>query len=224
VLAKIAATIARGLQLRFEQGNHAPVNIIACENMVRGTSQLKQAVLAELPAQYHALLEQYVGFVDSAVDRIVPDCIRALLAEQPIDIRSPGAIRPWQHVLEPLSGYLVLAEQQYADAAGALASGFNFGPESSGAVPVGELAAGIVRHWGQGQLNISGDPHKLHEAGTLKLDISKARVRLGWRPRWDFDKTLHHTVDWYRRVLCHGESARQVCLAQIADYQTLAQP
>lgn len=72
VLAKIAATIARGLQLRFEQGNHAPVNIIACENMVRGTSQLKQAVLAELPAQYHALLEQYVGFVDSAVDRIVP--------------------------------------------------------------------------------------------------------------------------------------------------------
>ena len=111
-----------------------------------------------------------------------------------------------------------------ADAAGALASGFNFGPESSGAVPVGELAAGIVRHWGQGQLNISGDPHKLHEAGTLKLDISKARVRLGWRPRWDFDKTLHHTVDWYRRVLCHDESARQVCLAQIADYQTLAQP
>ena len=72
VLAKIAATIARGLQLRFEQGNHAPVNIIACENMVRGTSQLKQAVLAELPAQYHALMEQYVGFVDSAVDRIVP--------------------------------------------------------------------------------------------------------------------------------------------------------
>ena len=91
-------------------------------------------------------------------------------------------------------------------------------------MPVGELAAGIVRHWGQGQLNISGDPHKLHEAGTLKLDISKARVRLGWRPRWDFDKTLHHTVDWYRRALCHGESARQVCLAQIADYQTLAQP
>lgn len=165
-----------------------------------------------------------IGGGDWAVDRIVPDCIRALLAEQPIDIRSPGAIRPWQHVLEPLSGYLVLAEQQYADAAGALASGFNFGPESSGAVPVGELAAGIVRHWGQGQLNISGDPHKLHEAGTLKLDISKARVRLGWRPRWDFDKTLHHTVDWYRRVLCHGESARQVCLAQIADYQTLAQP
>ena len=72
VLAKIAATIAKGLQLRFEQGNHTPVNIIACENMVRGTSQLKQAVLAELPEQYHSLLEQYVGFVDSAVDRIVP--------------------------------------------------------------------------------------------------------------------------------------------------------
>ncbi|MFB0975881.1 MAG: mannitol-1-phosphate 5-dehydrogenase, partial [Tolumonas sp.] len=72
VLAKIAATIAKGLQLRFEQGNHTPVNIIACENMVRGTSQLKQAVLAELPQQYHDLLEQYVGFVDSAVDRIVP--------------------------------------------------------------------------------------------------------------------------------------------------------
>jgi len=72
VLAKIAATIAKGLQLRFEQGNHTPVNIIACENMVRGTSQLKQAVLAELPQQYHELLEQYVGFVDSAVDRIVP--------------------------------------------------------------------------------------------------------------------------------------------------------
>ncbi len=75
VLAKIAATIAKGLQLRFEQGNHTPVNIIACENMVRGTSQLKQAVLAELPQQYHELLEQYVGFVDSAVDRIVPPCV-----------------------------------------------------------------------------------------------------------------------------------------------------
>lgn len=163
-----------------------------------------------------------VGGGDWAPDRIVPDCVRALQAGRPIDIRSPGAIRPWQHVLEPLSGYLVLAERQFANDA-ATAGAFNFGPESSATVSVGDLAAGIVRHWGAGQINVGADPKKLHEAKTLKLDTSKANARLGWFPRWDFERTLFHTVDWYRRVLCEGESARRLCLAQIADYQACAE-
>ena len=198
-------------------GGHDPYsNSKACAELV--VDSYRRSFMADAGIQLaSSRAGNVIGGGDWAADRIVPDCIRALLDEKPIDIRSPGAIRPWQHVLEPLSGYLVLAEQQYAGNPVA-AGGFNFGPEPGNTVPVGELAAGMLHHWGSGSLNISGDPLKLHEAGTLKLDISKARRHLGWQPRWDFDKTLFHTVDWYRRVLCHGEAARQVCLAQIAQY------
>ncbi|MBP8812197.1 MAG: CDP-glucose 4,6-dehydratase [Laribacter sp.] len=158
-----------------------------------------------------------IGGGDWAVDRIVPDCIRSLLDGRPVQIRSPHAIRPWQHVLEPLCGYLCLAERQHAGQPG-LDEAFNFGPDSSAIVPVCELAAGIVRQWGDGQLDIRPDPHPLHEAGILRLDVSKSAARLGWHPRWGVADTLFHTVDWYRRVGCLGDSARQVCLEQIAAY------
>ena len=158
-----------------------------------------------------------IGGGDWAPDRIVPDCIRALAAGRPITIRSPQATRPWQHVLEPLSGYLVLAERQYQDCPEA-EGGFNFGPRDEAAVPVGELAAGIVRAWGGGELQCAAAKATLHEAGNLRLDISKARARLGWQPRWDLEQALAMTVDWYRRVLCRGEDAGRVCLEQIAAY------
>lgn len=159
-----------------------------------------------------------IGGGDWAVDRIVPDCIRALQENRPIIIRSPASIRPWQHVLEPLSGYLVLAEDQFLGQSN-VAGGFNFGPEPASIASVAELAAGIVQFWGGGQLDIVNTSSSVHEANILKLDISKAATYLAWGPRWDFERTLFNTVDWYKRVLCLGEYAGQVCINQINEYK-----
>lgn len=198
-------------------GGHDPYsNSKACAELV--VSSYRACFMAE--AGIHlasARAGNVIGGGDWAADRIVPDCIRALTASQAIAIRNPHAIRPWQHVLEPLAGYLVLAEAQYAGQANT-DSGFNFGPEPSNVVSVGTLAEALVARWGSGVLQIATDPHAVHEAHILKLDISKARALLDWTPRWDFAKTIAQTADWYRRVLLTGESARAVCLEQIDCY------
>lgn len=156
-----------------------------------------------------------IGGGDWAQDRILPDCIRALEAGQPIGIRSPKAVRPWQHVLEPLGGYLLLAMKMWEEPT-RYCEGWNFGPEPAGAQPVWDVAEAVVKAYGRGQLQDLSDPNALHEAQLLMLDISKARYRLGWRPRLDMARTIALTVDWYKRY--RTEDVYSLCAEQIRTY------
>lgn len=157
-----------------------------------------------------------IGGGDFAQDRIVPDCIRALSAERAIDIRNPHATRPWQHVLDPLSGYLTLAEDFLEDPISHRGP-WNFGPDNSANKPVGALVQDVVHHWGQGSFDHTPDDSNMHEAGLLLLNCDKAHAALGWRPRWAYPETIEHTVGWYRRV--HGgEDPLRVTQDQIETY------
>ena len=144
-----------------------------------------------------------IGGGDWAEDRLVPDAIRALQHGKPLVIRNPGAVRPWQHVLEPLAGYLMLAERLYHES-GKWAGAWNFGPPDEDAVPVAALAERIVRLWGEGAWQAAPEQDALHEAHDLKLDCSKARQLLGWRPRFTLDEAVGMTVAWYRQALSSG--------------------
>lgn len=156
-----------------------------------------------------------IGGGDWALDRIIPDCIRALEAGRPIDIRSPKAIRPWQHVLEPLSGYMLLAKRMW-ESPTKYCEGWNFGPRAESISTVWEVASHVVDNYGSGSLRDLSDPNALHEAKLLMLDISKAKFRLGWEPRMNIDQTVSLTVDWYRRYT--AEPVYELCTSQIREY------
>ena len=157
------------------------------------------------------------GGGDWQTDRIVPDCVRALEKGEPIIVRSPNAIRPWQHVLEPLSGYLQLAEKMYNNPT-AYAEGWNFGPTDSSFLSVGSLVNEIVKTWGTGSWEDHSNPNAPHEANTLKLDITKAKNQLGWSPLWDIDKAITETVSWYRQY--PAGNVHDFCCRQIIDYMS----
>lgn len=158
-----------------------------------------------------------IGGGDWAADRIVPDCVRALQAGQPIVIRSPNATRPWQHVLEPLSGYLLLAARLF-DEGHAFDGAWNFGPPVGDVRTVLDVANTIVDQFGKGSVEVHEPKSKQHEAHLLQLNSDKARQRLGWSTRWDFGKTLEMTAGWYRDVLIGGEAALDVSRRQLVDY------
>lgn len=159
-----------------------------------------------------------IGGGDWAADRLVPDCLRALLAQAPVRIRNPHAIRPWQHVLEPLAGYLLLARRLY-EAGSDFAEAWNFGPAEEDARPVDWIVKRLCALWGENagwQLDPGEHPH---EASYLKLDCAKARTRLGWRPQWDLETALAAIVAW-TRAYRDGADLREATLAQIEDYQS----
>jgi CDP-glucose 4,6-dehydratase len=156
-----------------------------------------------------------IGGGDWGEDRLIPDIMRAASAGSPIAIRRPDAIRPWQHVLEPLSGYLLLAERLWED--GELAEGWNFGPDPADAQPVSHVVERITALWpDELAWDIDPGPHP-HEAGFLALDSTKAREQLGWAPRWDLDAALERIVEWH---VGHRDGAdlRELTLAQIAAH------
>jgi CDP-glucose 4,6-dehydratase len=157
-----------------------------------------------------------IGGGDWALDRLVPDIMRAFAAGNPVVIRKPEAVRPWQHVLEPLAGYLTLVERLYLEGP-AFAEGWNFGPADSDARPVQYLVSELARLWGDAAKWQSGTAEKVHEAHLLRLDSSKARLQLGWSPRWSLDETLAKTVEWYK-CFYGGDDARSCTLKQIAAY------
>jgi CDP-glucose 4,6-dehydratase len=161
-----------------------------------------------------------IGGGDWAADRLIPDLVRAFRAGRPAAVRSPRAVRPWQHVLEPLSGYLILAQRLY-DHGPAYGEGWNFGPEECDEKEVGWLAARASELWGDGA-RWTGDsgPHP-HEAAMLKLDCSKSRARLGWRPCWHLNRALEETVSWYRSFY-RGEDIRAVSQRQIEAFMAEA--
>ncbi len=157
-----------------------------------------------------------IGGGDWAHDRIVPDCIRSLREDQNISLRSSGATRPWQHVLEPLSGYLLLAARLDAEPK-SYSGAWNFGPRSTEIRTVNSLAEKIIEYWGSGKLEIIQLEQKLHEARLLHLNCDKSHQLIGWEPRWSFDQTVSETVYWYRKIL-QGSPAMDVTRRQIIEY------
>lgn len=165
-----------------------------------------------------------IGGGDWALDRIVPDSVRALQKGVPICVRNPAATRPWQHVLEPLSGYLWLAALLAKPALGRFSakefcSAFNLGPNTDANRTVSELVVEVLKHW-PGQWVDASDPHAVHEATLLRLSTDKAHSLLGWRPVWSFTETVARTVQWYRCVseLSDTDTAARLTREQFAAY------
>ena len=164
-----------------------------------------------------------IGGGDWSIDRLIPDLVRGFLAGKPALIRRPQAIRPWQHVLEPLHGYILLAEKLLApdrDAASRFASAFNFGPSDDDAQPVGWIVEKMVNFWGDGASWILDPEPGVHEAGYLKLDASRARAELGWLPRLRLETALNWLVTWYKAEAAQ-EDVQQLTLKQISAYEQL---
>ena len=158
-----------------------------------------------------------LGGGDWAADRLLPDCVRAILAGRPILIRNPQAVRPWQHVLDPLSGYLTLAQSLVKDGP-AFSEAWNFGPDDDDSRPVEWLVRRFCQAWGgDAAFEIDRAVHP-HEAGTLTLDCTKARTKLHWRPRWDLGTAVDSIARW-TRAYRDKQDLRVLCLGQIEEYQ-----
>jgi CDP-glucose 4,6-dehydratase len=160
-----------------------------------------------------------IGGGDWATDRIVPDCIRALKKNLPVPVRNKIATRPWQHVLEPLGGYLWLGAKisKLKTNDGKFCSAFNFGPNREANRTVRELVEGILNHW-PGRWADKSNPHAVHEAKLLHLETAKALRLLKWKPVWNFSETIKQTVVWYRATAKASELAHDFLLGQISDY------
>lgn len=157
-----------------------------------------------------------IGGGDWATDRIIPDCIRALEAGKPIDIRSPHSIRPWQHVLEPLSGYMLLAQKMWNEPT-AYCEGWNFGPRMESVTTVWDVASKVIKNYGRGELRDLSAPNALHEAKLLMLDITKAQIKLGWQPRMNIDQCVKLVVDWYKKYKSTPD-VYALCVEEINKY------
>jgi CDP-glucose 4,6-dehydratase len=190
-------------------------NSKGCAELV--TSAYRQSFLQNTEvALASARAGNVIGGGDWAEDRLVPDILRAFEKGQPVLVRNPHATRPWQHVLEPLSGYLVLAQRLHAEGQ-AFAEGWNFGPQDDSARPVQWIVEKMVGLWGDGaSWQRDGSEHP-HEANYLKLDISKARARMDWAPRWDLATALSHITHWHQAWLAK-EDMRALCLNQIEEF------
>jgi CDP-glucose 4,6-dehydratase len=141
-----------------------------------------------------------IGGGDWSKDRLIPDIVRSLMANKPVVIRNPNAVRPWQHVLEPVVGYLSLGmylEKQPIS----FAQAYNFGPQSEDALSVEEMLQLAIAAWGSGEYQIDQDANQPHEAGLLKLDISKVKSELDWEPKMNANSTVTMTIDWYKSIL-----------------------
>lgn len=158
-----------------------------------------------------------IGGGDWAEDRLVPDLVRGFERDRPVVIRHPDAVRPWQHVLEPLSGYLVLAERLQAGDADAC-DAWNFGPDDGDALPVGDLADRLASRWGEGARWLHEPGVGPHEAHVLRLDIAKARHVLRWLPRWTIATAVDRTADWYCGFTREPSAARALTDADLDAY------
>lgn len=158
-----------------------------------------------------------IGGGDYAKDRIVPDIVKALRQNKPVQVRNPESIRPWQHVLEPLSGYLTLAHFLF-EKPEKFATSFNFGPKPENTLPVETLIKLAISVWGKGKYRIFKQPNQPHEAGLLKLDIGKAQSMLHWEPKWSSEIAIKKTIDWYKKSLEKSSDVVKLCADEIDDY------
>jgi CDP-glucose 4,6-dehydratase len=164
-----------------------------------------------------------IGGGDWAEDRLVPDFMRAVMKGDPIVVRNPGAVRPWQHVLEPLHGYLLLAQRLW-DSGPQYSEPWNFGPNDDSAQSVETVVSTLVKLWG-GEVSWCTDvsSNHPHEAGYLKLDCSKAKAKLGWHPRWELETALESTAAWYKAYAAH-QDMKVFTMKQVREYVQQAHP
>ena len=160
-----------------------------------------------------------IGGGDWADDRLIPDAVRAWQAGEHLQIRRPSAVRPWQHVLEPLNSYLVLAERLYADKS--LTGSYNIGPDSGAVASVGDVIRLAQYHYGAGKIKFESESDGLHEANLLALETSKIRSRLGIRQNWALDTAVIKTMSWYKQFY-NGVDAKALCYSDIREYEGLA--
>lgn len=210
-------------------GGHDPYSAskAACELVV--SSYRQSFLMAHRMSISTARAGNVIGGGDWATDRLIPDCIRAFIDGRPVTLRQPESVRPWQHVLDPLMGYLMLAHRQWEEAysdtqpdSWHFAQAFNFGPDSSGEATVGDVANHTATSWGeQAKIIIEPEDKASHEAGLLTLDPSLARQAIGWKTKWSVEQAIKHTVSWYRHQH-EGESSKELCLEQISHYQQVS--
>ena len=162
-----------------------------------------------------------IGGGDWSENRIVPDCIRAIENDEVIEIRNPKSVRPWQHVLEPLFGYLLLGHKMMQEPI-KFAQAYNFGPESDAIFDVGTLVNKIIEVYKKGSWKDLSNPNALHEAKLLILNIDKVKNELGWKPRLNFHKTIEFTVEWYKNY--KNSDVYDLCIQQIDKYSSLIKP
>lgn len=160
-----------------------------------------------------------IGGGDFGKDRIVPDCLRALMSGKDIEVRNPDSTRPWQFILEPLYGYLLVGKRMIEGKTG-FAEGWNFGPEQSSIVPVSKVIELVIKNWGSGEWKHTGnDGEKKHEAKLLSLDITKAKNKLEWKPKFTIEKTIESAVDWCKQSQkLNPSNLWDLCVRQIDDY------
>ncbi len=158
-----------------------------------------------------------IGGGDWALDRLIPDCIKNINENKPIEIRNPMAVRPWQYVLEPLSGYLLLGTLLFKEGK-KYAEGFNFGPNEDNLLKVNEVVQKIVENYGKGEI-IVNKKDSLHEANLLMLNIEKAKQKLGWNPSYSAQKAIEKTVEWYKHFYQQDIDMYKFTINQINDYE-----
>ncbi|WP_413287834.1 CDP-glucose 4,6-dehydratase [Bdellovibrio sp. HCB337] len=186
----------------------------ACSELV--TSAYRQSFKIAVAS---ARAGNVIGGGDWAEDRLIPDIIKSFSKNESVKVRNPNSIRPWQHVLEPLCGYLVLAQKLFEQGAD-YAQAFNFGPTESDAREVEWIVKKMVGMWGgDAAYTLTKDPNAVHEATYLKLDHSKARTLLQWEPRWGLEKTLESIVTWSKAYASNKTQCREVTLRQIEEYE-----
>lgn len=202
-------------------GGHDPYSSSkGCTELV--TSAYRKSFLAAAGmAVATARAGNVIGGGDWAEDRLIPDILRAIEKGEAAHIRNPHAVRPWQHVLEPLSGYLELAQRLFGAKGADYAEGWNFGPNPEDARPVGWIADHVVATWGEGASWRADRREQPHEANHLALNISKAKTRLGWTPGWSVTAALDRTIEWHR-AWSAGADMRALCLEQIREHGLIA--
>ena len=198
-------------------GGHDPYSCSkGCAELVTSAYRRSFFNTKETASLASARAGNVIGGGDWADDRLIPDILTAFENSEPVIIRNPLSTRPWQHVLEPLSGYLVLAEKLYIHG-DEFAEGWNFGPKDDGCKPVNWILDKMVSNWGEGaswELDTNSNPH---EAGFLKLDCSKAANRLNWQPNWGLEETLELIINWHQKFL-KGADVREECIKEINKY------
>ncbi len=200
-------------------GGHDPYSSSkGCAELVIAAYRKSYFNGANAPALASARAGNVIGGGDWSKDRLVPDILKAFEKNVPVVVRNPKATRPWQHVLEPLSGYLVLIQRLYEDGH-SFAEGWNFGPNDEDCQSVGWILDKMVAQWGGSASWELDNNNNLHEAGYLKLDCSKAQMRLGWYPKTRLEQTLKGIINWNKAFL-NGAYMREVCLSEIKNYQS----
>lgn len=186
----------------------------ACSELI--TAAYRSSFFSPKVALASARAGNVIGGGDWALDRLIPDIMRSITEKRPVLIRSPNAIRPWQHVLEPLSGYLLLAEKLYAGSTNA-ADAWNFGPNEEDTRTVQWIVEKLTQEWGEGASWVVDEGKHPHEAHYLKLDCSKAKIQLNWQPRWSLSMALQNIIAWHKAHL-EDRDMREVTLKQIETY------